>query len=118
VITFADAQNRAWANKVAKDFNITDVPMEFCLLMEEVGEAFSAWRKDRDGYGGELADVAIFLLGLAQMTGIDLGAEVAVKLAQNEARAYVRLPNGTPVKSSTGEKGGAHDASGFDCPVL
>ena len=95
---FADAQRRAWENKLAKGFNVTDVPMEFCLLMEELAEAFSAWRKDRPGYGGELADVAIFLLGLAEMTDVDLGTEVAVKLAENEQRAYVRLPNGTPVK--------------------
>ena len=99
---FADAQRRAWANKVARGFNTTDVPMEFCLLMEELGEAFSAWRKDKDSYGGELADVAIFLLGLAEMTDIDLGTEVAVKLDQNEQRAYVRLPNGTPVKAESG----------------
>lgn len=92
------AQARAWANKVAKGFNTTDVPMEFGLLVEEVGEAFSAWRKGRPGLGGELADVAIFLLGLAQMTGIDLEAETEAKLAVNEARAYVRLANGTPVK--------------------
>jgi hypothetical protein len=103
VITFSDAQRRAWANKLAKGFSTADVPVEFCLLMEELGEAFSAWRKDRDGYGGELADVAIFLLGLAEMTDIDLGTEVAVKLAQNEARVYVRLPNGTPVKAEGGD---------------
>lgn len=99
---FADAQSRAWANKVAKGFNVTDVPMEFGLLVEEIGEAFSAWRKGRPDLGGELADVAIFLLGLAEMTGVDLGAEVGAKLAANEARAYVRLPNGTPVKAGTG----------------
>ena len=98
----ADAQRRAWENKLAKGFNVTDVPMEFCLLMEELAEAFSAWRKDRPGYGGDLADVAIFLLGLAEMTDIDLGTEVAVKLDQNEQRAYVRLPNGTPVKAEGG----------------
>ena len=103
VTDFAGAQDRAWANKLAKGFNTTDVPMEFCLLMEEVGEAFSAWRKGSPGYRGELADAAIFLLGLAQMTGVDLGAEVAVKLAENEARAYVRLPNGTPVKAEAGQ---------------
>jgi NTP pyrophosphatase (non-canonical NTP hydrolase) len=93
-----DAQARAWANKVAKGFNTTDVPMEFGLLWEEVGEAFSAWRKGRPDLGGELADVAIFLLGLAQMTGVDLAAEVEAKLAVNEARDYARLPNGTLVK--------------------
>lgn len=99
--TFADAQRRAWANKLAKGFNTTDVPMEFGLLVEEVGEAFSAWRKGRDDLAGELADVAIYLLGLAEMTGVDLGAEVERKQAVNERRAYVRLPNGTPVKAGT-----------------
>lgn len=98
---FADAQHRAWANKVARGFNITDVPMEFGLLVEEIGEAFSAWRKDQGDLGGELADATIFLLGLAQMTGINLGAEVEAKLEVNEARAYVRLPNGTPVKAES-----------------
>jgi NTP pyrophosphatase (non-canonical NTP hydrolase) len=93
-----DAQARAWANKVAKGFNTTDVPMEFGLLYEELGEAFSAWRKGHPGLGGELADVEIFLLGLAQMTGVDLAAEVGAKLAVNEARTYAPLPNGTLVK--------------------
>lgn len=95
---FRSAQNRAYANKVAKGFNVTDVPMEFCLLQEEVGEAFSAWRKQKP-VGPELADVAIFLCGLAEILGVDLGAEVAAKMAANERRAYVRLPNGTPVKA-------------------
>lgn len=94
-----DAQAKAWANKVAKGFNTTDIPMEFGLLYEEIGEAFSAWRKGRPDLGGELADVAIFLFGLAEMTGVDLAAEVLEKLAVNEARSYVRLPNGTPVKA-------------------
>jgi len=96
---FRSAQDRAYANKVAKGFNTTDVPMEFGLLVEEVGEAFSAWRKQRPSLGGELADVAIFLLGIAEITGIDLGEEVAAKLAANEAREYLTLPNGTPVKA-------------------
>jgi hypothetical protein len=93
-------QSAAYANKVAKGFNITDVPMEFCLLIEEVGEAFSAWRKQKP-VGGELADVLIFAAGLAQILGIDLAAEVDQKLATNAARQYVRLPNGTPVKEDS-----------------
>jgi len=34
------------------------------------------------------------------MLEVDLGTEVALKLAVNEARAYVTLPNGTPVKAA------------------
>ena len=76
----------------------TDVPLEFCLLQGEVAEAFDAWRKGKPDLGGELADIAIFLLGLAQMTGHDLAAEVEAKLTLVEERTYVRLPDGTPVK--------------------
>lgn len=94
------AQDRAWKIKRAHGFNITDVPLEFCLASGELSEAFAAWRKDPEGLGGELADVAIHLLGLAEMTGVDLGAEIDRKLTVIEGRAYVRLPNGTHVKAS------------------
>jgi hypothetical protein len=109
--TFRTAQDRAWANKLAKRFNVTDVPLEFGLLVEEVGEAFSAWRKDRPSLGDELADVAIFLLGLAEMTGVDLQSAVEAKLAANEARVYERLPNGTLVKATTDPAAGLPAAS-------
>jgi NTP pyrophosphatase (non-canonical NTP hydrolase) len=45
-------------------FNTTDVPLEFCLLHGEIAEAFEAWRTGREDVGEELADVAIYLLGL------------------------------------------------------
>lgn len=93
-----DIQREAWANKLAKGFNTTDVPLEFCLLTEEIGEAFSAWRKQHGDYAGELADIAIFLVSVAEMTGIDLQSAVEAKLAQNAARTYRTLSNGTFVK--------------------
>jgi NTP pyrophosphatase (non-canonical NTP hydrolase) len=93
-------QKLAWENKVAKGFNTTDVPLEFCLLHGEVAEAFDAWRKDREDAGEELADVAIYLLGLAEMTGIDLQDEIEAKMTKNAARVYRRLPNGVLAKSS------------------
>jgi hypothetical protein len=98
--TFREAQDRVWANKLAHRFNVTDVPLEFCLLSGEVAEAFDAWRKGRsEELAGELADIAIFLLGLAEMTGADLQSAVEAKLAANEARVYRPLPNGTLVKA-------------------
>jgi NTP pyrophosphatase (non-canonical NTP hydrolase) len=70
-----------------------------CLLQGEMAEAFDAWRKGRDDLGEELADVAIYLLGLAEMTGIDLLDEIEAKMARNAARVYQRLPNGTLARS-------------------
>jgi MazG-like nucleotide pyrophosphohydrolase family protein len=92
------AQKMAWANKVAKGFNMTDVPLEFCLLQGELAEAFDAWRQGREDVGEELADVAIYLLSLAEMTGVDLQDQVEAKMAKNAARVYQRLPNGALAK--------------------
>jgi NTP pyrophosphatase (non-canonical NTP hydrolase) len=91
-------QELAWENKVAKGFNTTDVPLEFCLLQGEVAEAFEAWRTGRGSAGEELADVAIYLFSLAEMMGVDLQGEVEAKIAKNAARVYNRLPNGVLVK--------------------
>jgi hypothetical protein len=67
------AQKLAWENKVAKGFNTTDVPLEFCLLQGEIAEAFDAWRKGREDVGEELADVAIYLLSLAAASSMAKG---------------------------------------------
>jgi hypothetical protein len=94
-------QRLAWENKVAKGFNTTNVPLEFCLLQGEIAEAFDAWRKGREDVGEELADVAIYLLGLAEMTGVDLQDQIEAKIVKNAARVYRRLPNGALAKSSS-----------------
>jgi|GEM_PF-578776 NTP pyrophosphatase (non-canonical NTP hydrolase) len=94
------SQELAWENKVDKGFNTTNVPLEFCLLQGELAEAFDAWHKDRADLGEELADVAICLLGLAEMTGVNLQREIEAKLAKNAARVYQRLPNDTLAKTS------------------
>lgn len=100
------AQRLAWENKLAKGFNTTDVPLEFCLLSGEVAEAFDAWRKGRPHIAEELADTAIFLFGLAEMLGADLQQAVEDKLAVNEARAYRQLPNGVLVKDAATDQPG------------
>ena len=53
-----------------------------------MGEAFEAWERGGPGLGEELADVAIYLLGLAEILHIDLGAEVERKMEINRRRRY------------------------------
>jgi len=93
-----EAQKRAWDNKITKGFNTHDVPLEFGLLTAEVGEAFTAWRKRLPDFGEELADIAIYLMAIAEMNGIDLDAEIANKIAKNAARSYERNVHGVPVR--------------------
>jgi NTP pyrophosphatase (non-canonical NTP hydrolase) len=88
---------RLWANKHRQGFNTTDVPVEFCLLYAEVAEAFEAWRGGGD-VTAELADALLFTLSVARILGADLGAAVLAKMAVNEAREYVQMPNGLHVQ--------------------
>ena len=81
-------QKDVYQNKLDHGFNVTDVPLEFCLLYEEVGEAFEAWKKIRDSVGEELADVAIYLMGIAEILGVDLEDEIRRKMEINRKRKY------------------------------
>ncbi len=81
-------QKEIYQNKVDKGFNITDVNKEFCLLYGEVAEAYEAYRKKKEDLGEELADVAIYLLGLAEILGKDLETEILNKVEKNKNRVY------------------------------
>ena len=65
--------------------------------MTEVAEAFRS-RDDTGEYGEELADIAIYLLGLAEIGGIDLEAEILKKMEKNRKRRYFQNPDGTWAK--------------------
>ena len=66
----------------------TDINKEFCLTYGEVAEAYEAWRKKKDDLGEELADVAIYLLGLSEILNIDLEDEILKKVYKNSKREY------------------------------
>ena len=90
-------QKRVFENKLSKGFNVDNVEKEFCFLMGEVSEAFDAYNKKLDTLGSELADVAIYLLGLSEMLGINLSEEIKKKIVVNENREYLKV-NGANVK--------------------
>ena len=73
-------QKEIYQNKVNKGFNTTNVNLEFNYLYGEVAEAFDAYRKKKDDLGEELADVAIYLLGLSEILNIDLEEEIKKKV--------------------------------------
>ncbi len=81
-------QKDVYRNKVDHGFNVTDVNLEFCYLYGELAEAHAAWRTRDQGLGEELADVAIYLLGLSEILGYDLDEEVRKKMAVNKKRRY------------------------------
>lgn len=104
----SSGQKLTWENKVAKGFNTTDVPLEFCLLHGEVAEAFDAWRKGREDLGEELADVAIYLLGLAEMTGVDLQGEIEAKITKTLHAFTAGCRMGPRSRTAPGQAGARH----------
>ena len=92
-------QKEIYQNKLDKGFNVTDVNKEFCLLYGEVAEAFEAYRKKKEDLGEELADVAIYLMGLSEILGIDLEDEIIKKVDKNKKRVY-KKENGVNIRVS------------------
>lgn len=98
MLNLKDLQKRVLDNKVKKGFNTTDVNLEFCLIHEEVSEAFRAYHTKLPDLGEELADVAIYLLGLAEILGINLEEEILKKIEKNDLREYKKI-NGILTKT-------------------
>ena len=92
-------QKDIWQNKINKGFNTTNVEKEFCFLYSEVAEAFEAYRKKKDDLNEELADIAIYLMGLSEMLGFDLEDEIMKKVSKNEKRVYKNV-DGTNIRVS------------------
>ena len=84
-------QKEVWENKVKKGFNTTNVEKEFCLLYGEVAEAYDAYNKRKDDLNEELADIAIYLLGISEMLGFDLEDEIVKKVSKNAKRVYKKI---------------------------
>ncbi len=87
-------QKQVYQNKLDHHFNVTDVNLEFCYLYGEMAEAHHAWMDQKPDLGEELADIAIYLLGLAEILGVDLEDEVVRKMDINRRRRYEKTAEG------------------------
>ena len=94
---FTKLQKEVYQNKINHGFNVTDLNMEFCLAYGEMAEAYMAWLKSKEDLGEELADVAIYLMGISEILGLDLGTEIENKIKKNAKRVY-KMVNGVLVK--------------------
>lgn len=73
-------ERMGWHNKTVLE--------ALALIASEVGEAVNECRGDAptEAFGEELADIILRVADLAQWLGIDLGSQVARKMAINEER--------------------------------
>lgn len=98
MIDLKKLQKTAYHNKIEKGFNVKDVNLEFSLTFDELAEAHQAYIKKKDDLGEELADVVIYLLGLAEILNIDLEKEILQKIEKNKRRKYKKI-NGVLAKT-------------------
>ena len=98
MIDLKKLQKKIYDNKVAKGFNTTDVNLEFGYIYGELAEAFDAHIKKLPDLAEELADVAIYLLGLSEILKVDLEAEILKKIEKNEKREYKKIA-GTNIRT-------------------
>jgi NTP pyrophosphatase (non-canonical NTP hydrolase) len=97
MIDLKKLQKEIYRNKIKKGFNTKDVNFEFGLTYGELAEAFHAYRKKLPDLGEELADVVIYLLGLAAILKIDLEKEILKKVEKNKKREYKKI-NGAQIR--------------------
>ena len=90
-------QKEVMENKIKHGWNTTKIPEEFCYLYGECGEAYSAWLHNKSDLGGELADVALYLLGISEILGFSLEGEIEKKLEIIKHRVY-KMIDGKEVK--------------------
>lgn len=98
MIDLKKLQQTIFDNKVSKGFNTTDVNLEFNLTYGELAEAFNAYHKKLPDLGEELADVAIYLLGISAILNIDLENQILMKVEKNKNREYQKI-NGVNVRT-------------------
>lgn len=89
ITSLKDCQKKILENKKMKGFNTTDIQFELLCLYGEVNELFQAYLKDDiSNIAEELADVAIFLLGISEILNVDLETAIIEKIVANENRIY------------------------------
>lgn len=91
-------QERIFELKKSRGYNTEDIYLEFCYLQEEASEAFNAYHKKKPDLDLELADIAIYLFGLAQMLDVDLQQAILKKFHINSNRIY-ELIDGVHVRT-------------------
>ena len=96
MIDLNQKQKEVMENKQKHGWSVR-IPEEFCYLYGEVGEAYDAWLKKKDDLGGELADVALYLMSIAETLGFSLEDEIVKKMEINKHRVY-KIIDGKEVK--------------------
>ena len=83
--------SKGWYDETTpKEQSPRNLAISLAVEAAEILEHFQ-WRdeiKDKDAFAGELADVALYLLQLSSISGVDLETAILDKLAENHNRTW------------------------------
>lgn len=97
-------QKEVYENKVRHGFNLTNMAEEFCLTMTELSEAYKALNlNDKNELAEELADVIIYVLGIAELQHVEVEPALIKKIEKNRRRRYFRNEDGSWGKTEDNE---------------
>ncbi len=92
MIDLRELQREIYANKVRRNWNVTDVGKEIVLMVEELGELARAYKNSnklpaaeidqREEIVDALGDLMVYCLGLSEMMGVN-AAEVLTAIVEN-----------------------------------
>ncbi len=104
MVDLSELQKEVYDNKVKHGFNTTNIAEEFCLALTELAEAYKALSlTDKNELAEELADVIIYLLGIAEMQGVQIEPALVAKIEKNRRRRYYRREDGSWAKTEDNE---------------
>lgn len=95
-MTMREMQKLAYEYRLGKGHDRTDINKEFCLLYGKVAEAYNTLKKCGPNADERIADIAISLMGIAEIFEIDLQKEIERKMRVKEGSGYTEIDEELP----------------------
>lgn len=98
MIDLSQLQREIYRNKVARNFNVTDVGKEIVLMVEDLGELAHAYKNSnkqpavtinhKEEIVDAVGDLMVLCLGLCEMLEVDAGEVLTTIVEQNKTRTH------------------------------
>lgn len=98
MIDLRELQREIYANKVRRNWNVTDVGKEIVLMVEELGELARPYKNSnklpaaeidqREEIVDAIGDLMVYCLGLSEMMDVDAAEVLTAIVEHNKARSH------------------------------
>ena len=98
MIDLGEVQREIYANKVQRNWNVTDVGKEIVLMVEELGELARAYKNSnklpadqidqREEIIDAVGDLMVYCLGLSEMMGVNAEEVLTAIVENNKKRSH------------------------------